>query len=117
MFLLAHTLAPSSGRILKSLLMIDSVKIFERVASQIFINLTVTASFWPELNISTHLLDYHQQTLPDQGIEFITWIICSTHIEFVFILAPELTEVLDSIAWVRCASGNILIGNPHFEIF
>ena len=29
------------------------------------------------------------------------------YIEFVFNLAEEVTQVLDSIAWVRCASGNV----------
>ena len=28
------------------------------------------------------------------------------YIEFVFNLAEEVTQVLDSIAWVRCASDN-----------
>ena len=27
---------------------------------------------------------------------------------FVFVLAAEIIKVLDSIAWVRCASGNVL---------
>ena len=31
------------------------------------------------------------------------------YIEFVFNLAEEVTQVLDSIAWVRCASGNVLV--------
>ena len=28
-------------------------------------------------------------------------------LEFVFVLAAEIIQVLDSIAWVRCASGNV----------
>ena len=29
-------------------------------------------------------------------------------LEFVDVLAAEIIHVLDSIAWVRCASGNVL---------
>ena len=29
-------------------------------------------------------------------------------LEFVFVLAAEIIQVSDSIAWVRCASGNSL---------
>ena len=34
----------------------------------------------------------------------LTWIFFST--EFAFILAGEITQVIESIHWVRCASGN-----------
>ena len=30
-------------------------------------------------------------------------------LEFVFVLAAEIIQVLDSIAWVRCASGNVYV--------
>ena len=29
-------------------------------------------------------------------------------LDFFFVLAVEIIQVLDSIAWVRCASGNVL---------
>ena len=29
-------------------------------------------------------------------------------LEFVFVLAAEIIQVLDSKAWARCASGNVL---------
>ena len=28
--------------------------------------------------------------------------------EFAFLLAADITQVIDSIAWVRCASGNVV---------
>ena len=38
------------------------------------------------------------------------------NIEFVFILAVEGTQVLDSIAWVRCASGNVFSSNIGHQV-
>ena len=35
-------------------------------------------------------------------------------LEFVFVLAAEIIQVLDSIAWVRCASGNVF--NPTLHL-
>ena len=33
-------------------------------------------------------------------------------LEFVDVLAAEIIHVLDSIAWVRCASGNVFATLP-----
>ena len=43
-----------------------------------------------------------QQT---QGIESLTCISFST--EFAFFLAAEITQLKDSMPWVRCTSGNV----------
>ena len=37
------------------------------------------------------------------------------YIEFVFILAGGVTQVLDLIAWVRCASGNVYYSRTKYE--
>ena len=31
-------------------------------------------------------------------------------------LAGEITQVTDSIPWVRCASGNVLVFDPNFKL-
>ena len=33
--------------------------------------------------------------------------------QVAFYLAGDLTQVLDAIPWVRCASGNVLTGPPQ----
>ena len=33
------------------------------------------------------------------------------NLEFVFVLSAEIIQVSDSIAWVRCVSGNIKVGD------
>ena len=94
----AHTPAPSSGRILKSL----KEWVYKFYGHGV-------------VNISLHFPDYYQQNLSDKGLN-LSWIIFSTHIELVFI-AAEFTEVLDSIAWVRCASGNVLNKKEDVKTF
>ena len=51
------------------------------------------------------------KTLPEaqrtQGIEFITWIIFLTEINLKVFQMKKFIQVLNSIPWVRCASGNV----------
>ena len=36
-------------------------------------------------------------------------------LDFFFVLAVEIIQVLDPIAWVRCASGNVSLGFPYYD--
>ena len=75
------------------------------------------ATWWSNLELMQVAPPGHQlvakfQTLPvaqrTQGIEFITWIIFSTISDlYTFISAAGITQVLDSIVWGWCASGNV----------
>ena len=51
------------------------------------------------------------KTLPEaqrtQGIESITWIMFLTEISLKLFWLKKITQVTDSIPWVRCASGNV----------
>ena len=42
-----------------------------------------------------------------QGIEFKTWMIFLSWYNFKLILIRKMIHVIDSIPWVRCASGNV----------
>ena len=52
-----------------------------------------------------------EKTLPEaqrtQGIESITWIMFLTEISLKLFWLKKITQVTDSIPWVRCASGNV----------
>ena len=52
-----------------------------------------------------------EKTLPEaqrtQGIESITWIIFLTEINLKLLKLKKIIQVLNSIPWVRCASGNV----------
>ena len=53
------------------------------------------------------------QTLPEaqptQGIESVTWVIFFSQNSFKLISVRKMIQVIDSIPWVRCASGNVLV--------
>ena len=53
------------------------------------------------------------KTLPEaqrtQGIESITWIMFLTEINLISFWLKKIIQVTDSIPWVRCASGNVLL--------
>ena len=51
------------------------------------------------------------KTLPEaqrtQGIESVTWMIFFSQNNFKLISVRNMIQVIDSIPWVRCASGNV----------
>ena len=53
------------------------------------------------------------KTLPEaqrtQGIESITWVIFFSQNSFKLNSVREMIQVIDSIPWVRCASGNVCV--------
>ena len=59
--------------------------------------------------IIDHFVGTSKQTLPEaqrtQGIESLTRIFFQN--KFPFLLAVEISQVLDSIPWVCCAFGNV----------
>ena len=56
------------------------------------------------------------KTLPEaqrtQGIEFMTCIVFFTLINLKLFQLKKIIQVLDSIPWVRCASGNVFLHSP-----
>ena len=55
--------------------------------------------------------DLKKKTLPEaqqtQGIESIAWIMFLTEINLKLFWLKKIIQVMDSIPWVRCASGNV----------
>ena len=61
-----------------------------------------------------------KETLPEsqrtQGIESMTWIIFLTKINLKLYQLKKIIQVLNSIPWVRCASGNVFTKSGNRQV-
>ena len=67
------------------------------------------AIWWPNLQL--------MQVVPSGGqiCNLCKWRHLVNKFALAFYLAGELTQVLDAIPWVRCASGNVSFFFPHMS--